>query len=123
MNAKTAKFRYGRVYKAYFFEKPITYPICAVVVAQSFEEALGMVREQFPNRTISSFHPDDDRLVAQWSAVIVSPDLPRTQPPDVPRDHKGIPKELSQGWFTYPKEDGTIETVFAPDDQPIHPAE
>lgn len=102
---KTAKFRYGRVYKAYFFEQPITFPVCAVVVAKSFEEALGMVREQFPNRPISSFHPDDDRLVPQWSAVIISPNLTRTEPPDLPRDYKGVPKELSQGWFKYPPED------------------
>ena len=96
---KAARFRYGRIYKAYFFEKPIVHPICVNVIARSFEEALALVREQFPERTISAFHPEDRyRLVADFDAVIIAPNLPPTEPPDIERDYNGVPKEVARGW-------------------------
>ena len=101
---KAARFRYGRVYTAYFFEKPIVKPISVTIVARSFEEALALVREQFPSRTISAFHAEDGyRLLQEFGAVIIAPNLPRTEPPKLPCDYHGVPEELSRAWFDYPK--------------------
>lgn len=102
--SKVGKFRYGRIYKAYFFEQPITYPVSVSVIARSFEEALGLVREQFPDRTISAFHSEDrNRLVADYDAVIIAPGLPRTEPPQLTRNVDGIPEECTREWYNFPK--------------------
>ena len=102
----TAKFRYGRIYKAYFFEKPIVDPISVCVIAQSFEEALALIREQFPDRTISGFHSDDTyKLVTDYTAVIIAQTLPKKKPPDLKRDLNGVPEECSRSWYRPPKDD------------------
>jgi hypothetical protein len=102
---KAARFRYGRLYKAYFFEEPIVEPISVTIVARSFEEALALVREQFPARTISAFNADDTyRLRQDFHAVIIAPNLPRTEPPKLPCDFRGVPEEVSRGWFNRPKD-------------------
>lgn len=107
--SEAAKFRYGRLYNAYFFEEPIVFPISVWVIAQSFEEALGLVREQFPGRTISAFFPEDRyKLLSDYSAVIVAPDLPETEPQKLKRDYDGVPEELSRGWFEKPKSGRTV---------------
>lgn len=96
-----ARFRYGRVYKAYFFERPIVRPVSVTVVARSFEQALELVRAQFPDRTISGFFAEDNhRLVPHYEAVIIAPNLPAREPPDLEVDpYSGAPKEVSRSWY------------------------
>jgi len=82
--------RYGRVYKAYFFEKPIKRPITVIVITNCFERALALIRAQFPGRIVSALHGESQMSenIPTTHAVLVDAPLPRKDF-DVERKEQG----------------------------------